>query len=423
MPKWETYPCSNSDGGDDVDIEFTIGQPSKNILAKAYELMGDASAALARDAKDGGADVRVWMQYGASEGSRRYRRACAAISKSMSSTHTRPQTEIRVDKVTADDLERIFATNGCSAALDLVATTFLDKGDTVLVEQNTYFLAMQTFFDHGMNVVAAPVDKDGLIVDATFDTLIEKTKPKAVYVIPTHQNPTGSALPLERRRRLVQLAKQENMLVLSDDVYDNLWFPASSNEHAAAANAVPLVDLDESRVVSMCTFSKILAPGLRLGWIKSSPSNIKKLSSRGYVQSGGGLNPFTGEIVATAVESGALSSHIDVVRRMLQRRYEALERSVSEHLPFCQWESVRGGYFFWLQLPKGVSATALHAEAAQLPKGQRVGFLCGDRTSPPASSASESIRISFSYYNPEMIAEGIKRIAKLPSLRKFIPRR
>ena len=316
------------------------------------------------------------------------------------------------------------ATNGSSLGLNMCAAALLRPGDTVLCEQHTYFLARKTLEDNGLRLVGVPCDDDGIIVDGLED-IVAATNAKGMYCIPTYQNPTGTTLALERRRALVDIAQNQQVLLLCDDVYDALHWGAE------AAPPSPLVEIARengdggrriANVISIGSFSKIASPGLRLGWLETSrPDLLMDILQSGWVDSGGGLNPITSEIIRTAMESGAFAENVTRVKGVLQGRCEALCEAVRVELG---WDFVQptGGYFVWVQVPDGVDMVGMQAEAGALDEG--VSWMSGEVASIPlfsanderGSSSSRAIRLSFAYYGRDELLEGVRRIAKLPSV-------
>ncbi|MGD8406494.1 MAG: PLP-dependent aminotransferase family protein, partial [Anaerolineales bacterium] len=196
------------------------------------------------------------------------------------------------------DFDDLFVTNGISNALDMICTHFTRPGDTIFVEEPTYFLALRIFEDHDLRMVPIPTDENGLIVAALEEKLTE-FQPKFLYTIPTFQNPGGFTLPQDRRDKLVQLSQERDFLITADEVYHFLNYSSQKIKPFATYT-------DIETVISLSSFSKILAPGLRLGWMQAHQNIIKRLTSSGLLDSGGGLNPFTAAIVRELIEAGDL---------------------------------------------------------------------------------------------------------------------
>ena len=295
----------------------------------------------------------------------------------------------------AVDGERLLISNGNSHAIDLCCAALTEPGDVIFVEEPTYFLALGIFADHGLRVIGIPVDDDGLRIDA-LEAKLEEHVPRLLYTIPTGHNPTGGSMPTERRRRLVELAREHGFLVLADEVYQLLHYTAPVPEPLAA-------HIESGVVLSLGTFSKILAPGLRLGWIQASEELLGRLAGRGQLISGGGFNPFTSVLVAPLLEDGGVAEYVDEVRGILRGRIDAMDDALQEHLPpGVTYRRPDAGYFFWLRFPDAVDTTAILPAA--LANG--VGFQPGPVFSTDGGQTN-CLRVSFAYYSDPDIRQGI----------------
>lgn len=295
----------------------------------------------------------------------------------------------------AVDPEPIFVTNGNSQALELVCATFARPGDVVLVEDPTYFLALDIFRGRGLRVVGVPVDSGGMDTDALEELVVEH-RPAFVYTIPAFQNPTGATLTPERRHRMVELAQEHEFLVVADEVYQLLAYGTPAPPPFAA-------HVDSGVVLSLGTFSKILAPGLRLGWIQAAPPIVDRLAAVPYVVSGGGLNPFTSAVVRIVLERGWQWEHLTWLRGVLAERVAAMDAALRVHLPpEIGYDVPGGGYFFWLRFPPGTDTERWRAPAA----ARQVGFRHGTLFSP-AGRHAECLRLSFAFYGADAIERGV----------------
>jgi 2-aminoadipate transaminase len=299
--------------------------------------------------------------------------------------------------------EPIFITNGNSQAIDLVCSVFTKPGDVVFVEEPSYFLALDIFRQHRLRIVGIPVDEHGLRIDA-LEAALTVDHPAFIYIIPTFQNPTGYTMPVERRERLVALAKEHEFLIAADEVYHLLSYTSSVPP--------PMAGYIESGVVlSLGTFTKILAPGLRLGWIQAAMPLIQRLADAGFIVSGGGLNPFTSAIVKTLVEDGSLRNYLDFLRTTYRERVMVMDASLSAHFPKSVGYYVPdGGYFFWLRFPSEIDTATFLPKAAE----HKVGFRSGSKFTVDGSLANY-MRLSFAYYNSPTIERGIAALAKAVS--------
>ncbi len=360
---------------DDV-IDLGVGQPGADVLP--LELLQQASYHALQNAD------RNVLQYGADAGDDYFRTALAKFLTESYSETVRP--------------ESLFVTNGISQALGMICTLFTKPGDTIIVEEPTYFLALDIFADYGLKIISVAVDEDGLKIDK-LEPLFKKHKPKFVYTIPTFQNPSGVTLSLERRERLLELADKHNVLIIADEVYHLLSY--------GVAPPKPLGCFESDRVLSLGSFSKILAPGLRLGWIQTSPKVLEKLTKYGVIASGGGLNPFTSVVVKSVLELGLQTNYLTHLKRLYGERSSTLVRAVHEHLPKLKIADVQGGYFVWLRLP-GVDTSKLLTRASS----HKVAFQPGRRFSGQGE-LKEYLRVCFAYYSPEALREGIKRFKEI----------
>jgi DNA-binding transcriptional MocR family regulator len=299
----------------------------------------------------------------------------------------------------------LFLTGGASQALDLICTLFTQPGDTVFVEEPTYYLVQRIFHDHHLRVMGVPTDAAGLQTEALETLLTDPTTPPPalLYTIPTFQNPAGSVLSLERRQALVQLAQRYRFTIVADEVYHLL--------HYGAPPPPPLVAFDHTaagQVISLGSFSKILAPGLRLGWVQGHPSLIRRFVQAGMVASGGGLNHFTSALVHATLELGLLAQNITTLRATYSERVQALAMALHTYLPQqVHFTMPRGGYFFWLQCQPEVDTEALLPLAQQTGVSYRPG-----QAFSAARAFPQALRISFALYETDALAQGIARLAK-----------
>lgn len=305
--------------------------------------------------------------------------------------------------------DEILITGGNSQALDQLLTLCTEPGDTVLVESPTYHLAVRILRDHPVNLVPVPVDQDGLNVEALAQTLVDLkqagVRPRLLYTIPTYHNPTGVCLSLVRRTALVELAAAEGFLIVEDDVYRELAYdsPAPPSLWSLAAPGV---------VARLGSFSKTLAPGLRLGWLTAGRETIARIAGGGLLDSGGGINHFTALVVAELCASGAYDSLVEQFCAAYRAQRDALLDALAAHLPpGCSWQNPGGGFFAWVQLPAGVRGGDLlrHAEAVG------VSFLPGARFYLNGGGEG-MVRLAFSLYPPDQLVEGVARLARAINL-------
>jgi 2-aminoadipate transaminase len=297
------------------------------------------------------------------------------------------------------DPDLLFVTAGVSSALDLLCTLYARPGDIIFVEEPSYFLALRIFEDHRLQVVPISMDVDGLRIDALDDKLADY-RPKFIYTIPTFQNPSGWTLSNERRKELVERAQQHNFLIVADEVYHFLPYTQKPPGSFAAFTG------DVEQVISVNSFSKILAPGLRLGWIQAHNAVIKRLVGSGLLESGGGLNPLMSAMVRGLIESGGLEENISALRKEYAPRLEALDRALRQHIPLAEYNLPHGGFFFWVRMPGG-DTTELRRKAVEYRVDFRQGVLFSSH-----KGLQNYIRLGFCFYRSEAIEEGVRRLAE-----------
>ena len=373
-------------------IDLGIGQPGFDLLP--LEIMRQASA---HRLGQGEPDM---LNYGNEQGDGLFRLELAAF---LGRHYGHP--------VSADNL---FVTSGASQALDLICTLFTRPGDTIFVEEPSYFLALRIFADHHLNVVSIPIDEQGIEVDALAETL-KSQRPRFVYTIPTFQNPTGVTLSQARRDQLVALSLEYDFLIVADEVYHLLNYREEADVAAlptpfAAYVTGEKIDQDATgdNMLSVGSFSKILAPGLRLGWIQGSTELVRRFVTCGMVDSGGGLNPLTSSIVRSLLELGLQETYLATLKATYGRRAALLDDALRTQLG-DQIAYVRpaGGFFFWVRLANGMDAETLLSIA----RHQNVAFQPGVRFSS-RQAQRDCLRLSFAFYGEDDLAEGVARLAQ-----------
>jgi 2-aminoadipate transaminase len=324
-----------------------------------------------------------FLQYGAKQGDGFFRQTLAAYLSRGYGFPTGP--------------ESLFITSGASMGLHLICTLFTHPGDTIFVEEPTYFFALRIFADHDLHLVPIRTDENGLVIEALEEELA-RCHPKFLYVIPTYQNPTGHTLPAERRERLVSLGRQHDFMVVADEVYHFLSYTGQPPRPFAA-------EIEAGNVISLGSFSKILAPGLRLGWMQASAEIIQRFVNSGLLDSGGGMNPFTSAIVCRVLETGGLDQNIAKLKSIYQERLQVMDAALQRHLPGVEYTLPQGGYFFWAHLPKGMKASDLQLRAEAFQVGFRAGALFSCQ-----GGMQDHIRLCFVFYGPDELEQGVLRL-------------
>jgi 2-aminoadipate transaminase len=307
--------------------------------------------------------------------------------------------------------ENVLITTGSQQALDLIGKLLINLGDRILVEAPTYLGALQAFSAYGAEYLSVPCDEDGLRIDLLEAPL--RAGPKFMYVLPNFQNPGGTTLAEDRRRTLVLLADRYGIPIVEDDPYGQLRY---EGEHLPS-----LVVLDRENVprdsgytlgnvIYLSTFSKTLAPGLRLGWIVAPPEVIAKLAQ---LKQGTDLHTSTfAQVVAYEVaRDNFLDEHVKRLRVVYRERRDVMLEALAQTFPAeVTWTRPKGGLFLWVTLAKGMDANELFKEALK----QNVAFVPGDSFFAPDGLGEESnrhLRLNFSHARPEEIREGIRRLS------------
>ena len=295
-------------------------------------------------------------------------------------------------------------TAGAGQALGLVARALLDPGDTVLLETPAWPGILHILDRHPCRVVPVPLDDEGLDVAALERQLTalgqEGVRPKFLYTVPTFQNPTGLTLSLPRRHALLDLARRYDLLILEDEAYRDLAFDG----------ALPpsLFALDSSgQVLRAGTYSKILAAGLRLGWILGPAALLARLSA---LKDDGGTSPFASYVTAAFTRAGELDPHILRLLDAYRLKRDLMLRALNRYFPpTVRWTVPAGGFFVWVTLPPGVHSAELLIRA----RAAGIDFLPGRACFPDPTAGAPYLRLAFSLTTPEQITEGIRRLGIL----------
>lgn len=386
-------PHGAAGGGPLELIDLGRGQPGTDLLPFRVVAEAGAVALQRRDPE--------LLQYGAERGPLGLREAVAAwLSRraaGAAATATRG-TEGGVDLVGAPGPDELVITSGITVALDLLCTLLAEPGGVVLVEEPTYHLAKLIFRDHRLRQVSVAGDEGGMLPEA-LDEALARHPGALVYLVPAFGNPTGASLSAARARRVLEVTERHGAWLLADEVYRLLDFGAGPAPSLARRGA--------ERVVSLNSFSKVLAPGLRLGWLVAPPPLLRTFETSGLLQSGGGLNPLVGAVVEHALRAGGADEHLDMLRGELARRAAALGAALRRHLPAAEFAAPAGGYFIWLRVPGAASTGGALLERA---RAGGVGFVPGSAFST-AGGQGERLRLSFAHYDPARLELGVERLA------------
>jgi 2-aminoadipate transaminase len=359
-------------------ISFSGGMPAVGLVP--HEVV----AAAARDAVRH--EGSVALQYGSSSGRPEIR---ALIAELMA--------EIGV-RLSPDDL---LVTAGAQQALDLLAKTFVNPGDVIITEGPTYVGALQAFSAYEPDIHCIPMDADGMRMDL-LEVELAKLGPcgaKFIYTIPNFQNPAGVTMSPERRRRLLELAHEYDIPVVEDDPYGRLRFEGGHMK--------PLRALDDE-VIYLGTFSKIFAPGLRLGWVTAPKPILAKVLLVKQAADLCGSN--FAQVTAERYFKGTRWRRtLQTLTSTYAERRDAMIAALEEHFPAeARWTKPDGGFFVWVELPRYVDCDAMLAEAVE----RGVTYAPGDGFYPDGRGKN-CMRLAFCYAEPAAIDEGIRRLAEV----------
>jgi 2-aminoadipate transaminase len=326
--------------------------------------------------------------------------------------------EVMAAEGTVVDAEDVIVTTGGQQVLDLVCKTLIDPGDVVVAEAPTYPGAIPTFSAYQADVVQIEMDDAGMPIDALEDTLArlqaEGRRPKFIYTIPNFQNPGGVTMSLERRRRLVEVARERELLVLEDNPYGLLRYegeelPTLYSLDACTAGRGGASDL----VIYLGTFSKILSPGVRLGWAVAPRPVLEKLN---LGKQGADLcsSSVTQLFVAKYFAEEDWRGYVQTLKTLYRRRRDTMLQALGEHFgEGAHWTHPQGGMFIWATLPSYIDTTDLLARALQ---SEGVAFVPGRAAYMDGRSGASSMRLNFAGVPEEDIREAIRRIGKVVGL-------
>lgn len=297
--------------------------------------------------------------------------------------------------------EHVLISNGSQQVLDLIARILLDPGDYVAVENPTYLAALQIFKGYQAQLLPIPMDQDGMMIDQ-LEAAIQTKRPKFIYVIPTFQNPTGITMSLERRQRLVELATQYEIPVVEDNPYGELRY---EGDHLPLIKSLS----DSPWLLYAGTSSKIIAPGLRLGWLVAHPDFIDRVATA--KQASDVLsNSITQRAVYRYVTDNDLDAHIKKIIKQYRLQRDEMVTVMEQYFPqSIKWQVPQGGMFLWVTLPEGIDAGKLLPLAVEQAK---VSYVPGTPFYVDNSGVN-TLRLNFSNPTPELIHQGIERLGRL----------
>jgi 2-aminoadipate transaminase len=328
-------------------------------------------------------DARTALQYSATEG---YQPLKEWLAESLS------KYGILVE------VDNILTVNGSQQGLDLLGKIFVDPDTCIITSRPTYLGALQAWNAYQAQYQTVPLDDDGMCVDELEKVLRGGARPCFVYVLPNFHNPAGTTLPLERRKRLVDLAREYDLVIIEDDPYGELRYEGT--------DITPIFRLAPERTIYLSTFSKTLAPGIRLAWIVAPKPIIARL-----VQAKQGADLHTGTFVQMIAHDichrGILREHVKRLRQVYRSRRDTMLEALEEHWPQeTSWTRPLGGLFLWARTPQDINTRAFLEKAVEA----QVAYVPGYAFYPGEKGGENTMRLNFSNATEDMINEGIYRL-------------
>jgi 2-aminoadipate transaminase len=331
------------------------------------------------------------LQYGSTEGSTQLRGVLAERMKNIKNINC--------------ELHDIVITTGAQQALSLAALCFLDPGDTYLTSVPAYLGAVQAFHAYEGICESIPMDNEGIDTDSlrrNIERLMRTgINPKFIYAVPNYQNPSGETMSLGHRKELLDIASEYDFLIIEDDPYGELVFEGKQ--------IPPIKSFDKKgRVIYIGTFSKILAPGFRLGWTIASREILEKII---IAKQATDLctNVFSQYIAYEYINGGYLDKQLQKIKQLYKKNRDVMIESLKKYFPAgAKWNVPKGGMFIWITLPKNVDTRLMFQKAL----AKKIAYVIGEAFYPDGGNYN-SMRINFSYSDEETIKEGIKRLAEV----------
>ena len=364
-------------GASDV-ITFSGGFPDPQTFPS--DVLGEIAQRLVAE------DAAVALQYSPSEGLESLRDYLSGRLEALQGSRPAPG--------------ELMVTSGGIDCLELVAKSLVDAGDVAVVEEPTYLGAIMAFRGYEADLRGVPMDGDGMRVDVLADMLESGMRPKVLYTIPDHQNPTGLSLAAQRRPALVELARRYGFLILEDVAYRELGFDGSAPP--SLWSQAPDV------VVQAGTFSKTFFPGVRLGWAAGPREVIAQLvtAKQNSDQCSGALGQ---RMLEEYGRAGHLDRQLVGSRALYERRASVMGKALAEHMPEgASWTTPRGGFFTWLTVPGGIDTVALSPAA----RDRKVAYVPG-RPFYPREGGTAQLRLAYSRVEDHLIDEGARRLGAL----------
>lgn len=374
------HPWSIGAPSPEGTIGFGAGVPDPETLPLA-QLDEAAQAVIANEGI-------AALQYGSSMGDISLRHQIAERITRLHGIETTP--------------ENVVVTTGASQALDIVCATFIDPGDVVMTENPAFTGSLWTFRAHGARNVPISSGPNGLDIDELEQTLSDLRaagdRPKLIHLTPDYQNPTGAQMPTMLRRRLVELAANAGCLIVEDAAYAEMGIDG--------IDAPSLLSLAPEQTVQVGTFSKVIGPGLRIGWLTGSAPAIQHAAAN---RTDMGTSVTLSRMIARFLANGELDPHLNRAREVYRRKRAAFSLAAKENLgPMAQWTTPAGGFFFWLEAHKDMDVSRLW----ELAREERVSFTPGYRFFVEDEPPMQFMRFAFSEVSIDNIGEGLRRLGR-----------
>lgn len=318
---------------------------------------------------------------------------------------------LREDGVTRASVEEILVTNGAKHALELVCRVLLDDGDAIVVTAPTYFTAIPIFRSFGVEFIEIQQDSEGMDVGELEQVLARRRAdgrkmPKFIYDVPDFHNPTSVTMSRQRREALLKLAEANEIFVVEDSPYRKVTFDGELPPSLKA--------LDQAGIVfQLGTFSKIVAPGLRIGWVHATGDMIQRMIQ---LKTDGGSCPLTQRIIVEFCKAGRLPAHLEKVQTVYREQRDHMVAAVRRELPDAGMDVPHGGYYVWLTFPRGVEGNEIAARAAKqeviVIPGSRFYAVNGGRPAGEAAPKNQ-IRLAYSHATSNEIDRGVKVLGQI----------
>ncbi|MDO4983117.1 MAG: PLP-dependent aminotransferase family protein [Eubacteriales bacterium] len=360
-------------------ISFAGGLPAPELFP-----VDDMNAAIEAVMQENGKSA---LQYGTTDGLPRLRQQIADRLAAKNNIHT--------------DIKNIIMTAGSQQGLDFAARLFVNPGDVIIMESPSYLGAINAFIPSQPNFVEVPTDENGMIMEELEKILASTPNVKMIYVIPDFQNPSGRTWPLERRKKFMEIINRYEIPVLEDNPYGELRY---KGEYQPALKSMD----EKGLVIYLGTFSKILAPGLRLGWIVANDEYINKfnlIAQAAVLQT----STFNIAVVSKYIDMFDLDAHVDVIREVYKHRCTLMIDSMREYFPKeVRFTDPDGGLFTWAELPDYIDTKVMATQALE----QKVAYVPGAGFFPNGGNC-HCMRLNYSCMPDERIVEGIKRLGSV----------